>query len=51
MQRRDFFKTGLIGFSLPSLTNAKSDVKRNKKKPVIITTHNFPKANAAAVKV
>ena len=51
MKRRDFFKTGLIGFSLPSLTNAKSDVKRNKKKPVIITTHNFPKANAAAVKV
>ena len=32
MKRRDFFKTGLVGFSLPSLTKAKSDVKRNKKK-------------------
>ena len=51
MKRRDFFKTGLVGFSLPTITFGKGDVGRNKKRPVIITTHNFPKANAAAVKV
>ena len=51
MKRRDFFKTGLVGFSLSTLTLGKTNLKRNKKRPVIITTHNFPKANAAAVKV
>ena len=51
MKRRDFFKTGLVGFSLPTLTFGNSELKRNQKSPVIITTHNFPKANAAAIKV
>ena len=27
MQRRDFFKTGLIGLSLPSLSFGKSDIE------------------------
>ena len=51
MQRRDFFKTGLIGLSLPSLSFGKSDIERNLKNPVIITTWNFPKANNEAISV
>ncbi len=51
MKRREFFKTGLIGAALPSLTFGKSELKRNQNSPVIITTHNFPKANAAAIEV
>ena len=51
MKRRDFFKTGLVGFSLPTFTFGNSELKRNQKSPVIITTHNFPKANAASIEV
>jgi N4-(beta-N-acetylglucosaminyl)-L-asparaginase len=51
MKRRDFFKSGLIGLSLPSFLFGKSSVKRNKKKPVIITTWNFPKANSEAINI
>ena len=51
MKRRDFFKAGLIGTALPSLTFGNSKLRRNQKSPVIITTHNFPKANAAAIEV
>ena len=51
MKRREFFKAGLIGATLPALTFGNSELKRNQKSPVIITTHNFPKANAAAIDV
>ena len=51
MKRREFFKAGLIGAALPTLTFGKSELKRNQKSPVIITTHNFPKANAAAIEI
>ena len=51
MKRRDFFKSGLIGLSLPSFLFGTSSVKRNKKNPVIITTWNFAKANAEAIKI
>ena len=51
MKRREFFKAGLIGATLPTLTFGNSELKRNQKSPVIITTHNFPKANAAAIEV
>jgi len=50
MKRRDFFKSGLIGLSLPSFLFGKSSVKRNKNNPVIITTWNYPRANEAAIK-
>ena len=50
MKRRDFFKSGLIGLSLPSFLFGKSSVKRNKNNPVIITTWNYPRANKAAIK-
>ena len=51
MKRREFFKAGLVGATLPVLTFGNSELKRNQKSPVIITTHNFPKANAAAIEV
>ena len=51
MKRREFFKAGLVGATLPVLTFGNSKLKRNQKSPVIITTHNFPKANAAAIEV
>ena len=51
MKRREFFKAGLMGATLPALTFGNSELKRNQKNPVIITTHNFPKANAAAIEV
>ena len=51
MKRREFFKAGLFGVTLPALTFGNSELKRNQKSPVIITTHNFPKANAAAIEV
>ena len=51
MKRREFFKVGLIGATLPTLTFGNSELKRNQNSPVIITTHNFPKANAAAIEV
>ncbi len=50
MKRRDFFKSGLIGLSLPSFLFGKSSVNRNKNNPVIITTWNYPRANEAAIK-
>ena len=50
MKRRDFFKSGLIGLSLPSFLFGKSRVKRNKNNPVIITTWNYPRANEAALR-
>ena len=51
MKRREFFKAGLVGATLPALTYGNSELRRNQKSPVIITTHNFPKANAAAIEV
>ena len=51
MKRREFFKASLIGTTLPSLAFGDFEIKRNLKSPVIITTHNFPKANAAAIEV
>ena len=51
MKRREIFKVGLIGATRPTLTFGKSELKRNQNSPVIITTHNFPKANAAAIEV
>ena len=50
MKRRDFFKSGLIGLSLPSFLFGKSTVDRNNNNPVIITTWNYPRANEAAIK-
>ena len=50
MKRRDFFKSSLIGVSLPSFLFGKSSVNRNKNNPVIITTWNYPRANEAAIK-
>ena len=50
MKRRDFFKSSLIGVSLPSFLFGKSTVNRNKNNPVIITTWNYPSANEAAIK-
>tara|TARA_B110000438_G_scaffold303720_1_gene366751 strand:+ start:2383 stop:3330 length:948 start_codon:yes stop_codon:yes gene_type:complete len=50
MKRRDFFKSGLIGLSLPSFLFGKSTVDRNKNNPVIMTTWNYPRANEAAIK-
>lgn len=51
MKRREFFKTSLIGFSLPTLSFANKKINRNKKKPVIITTWNLPEANLEGLKV
>ena len=50
MKRRDFFKSSLIGVSLPSFLFGKSTVNRNKNNPVIITTWDYPSANEAAIK-
>ena len=50
MKRRDFFKSSLIGVSLPSFLFGKSTVNRNKNNPVIMTTWNYPRANEAAIK-
>ena len=50
MKRRDFFKSGLIGLSLPSFIFGKSKISRNKNNPIIITTWNYPRANEAAIK-
>ena len=49
MKRRDFFKSGLIGLSLPSFLLGKSTTSRNKNNPVILTTWNYPSANEAAI--
>ena len=51
MKRRDFFKSSLVGASLPSFIFGKTKVNRNKNNPLIITTWNFSKANTAATKV
>ena len=51
MKRRDFFKSGLLGLSIPSFLFSKTALKRNKKNPIIITTWNFPKANAEAINI
>lgn len=50
MKRRDFFKSGLIGLSIPSFLLGKTTVSRNKNNPVILTTWKYPKANEAAIK-
>ena len=50
MKRRDFFKSGLIGLSLPSFIFGKSKISRNKNNQIIITTWNYPRANEAAIK-
>ena len=49
MKRRDFFKSGLIGLSLPSFLLGKSTTSRNINNPVILTTWNYPSANEAAL--
>ena len=51
MKRRDFFKSGLIGLSLPSFLLGKSTTSRNKNNPVILTTWNYPSANEAAINI
>jgi len=51
MKRRDFFKSGLLGLSLPSFLFGKPTLDRNKNNPVIITTWNYPSANEEALKV
>ncbi len=51
MKRRDFFKSSLIGLSLPSFLFGKSSIKRNLNNPTIITTWNYPRANEEALKI
>ena len=51
MKRRDFFKSGLLGISIPSFLFSKTLVKRNKNNPAIITTWNYPRANEEAIRV
>ena len=50
MKRRDFFKSGLIGLSLPSFIFGNTKKNTNKNNPVILTTWNYPMANEAAIK-
>ena len=50
MKRRDFFKSGLIGLSLPSfLLGNSTTIRNNNNNPVILTTWNYPSANEAAL--
>ena len=49
MKRREFFKSSLLGLSIPSFLFGKSKISRNKNNPVIITTWNYPKANQVAL--
>ena len=51
MKRRDFFKSGLLGISIPSFLFSKTPLKRNKNNPAIITTWNYPRANEEAIRV
>ena len=51
MKRRDFFKSGLLGISIPSFLFSKTTVKRNKNNPAVITTWNYPRANEEAIRV
>ena len=51
MKRRDFFKSSLLGISIPSFLFSKTLVKRNKNNPAIITTWNYPRANEEAIKI
>ena len=51
MKRRDFFKSGLLGTSIPSFLFSKTTVKRNKNNPAVITTWNYPRANEEAIRV
>tara|TARA_B110000263_G_scaffold128476_1_gene111755 strand:- start:5887 stop:6834 length:948 start_codon:yes stop_codon:yes gene_type:complete len=50
MKRREFFKSGLIGLSIPSFLFGESTAHRNKNNPLILTTWNYPNANQAAIK-
>ena len=51
MKRRDFFKSGFLGLSIPSFLFSKNTVKRNENNPAIITTWNYPRANEEAIRV
>ena len=48
MKRREFFKAGLVGATLPALTFGNSELKRNQKSPVIITPNNIAPTEASA---
>ena len=51
MKRRDFFKSGFLGLSIPSFLFSKNTVKRNENNPAIITTWNYPRANEEAIRI
>lgn len=49
MDRRKFFKSGVLGLASQSLLLPKKISKINKNNPIVLTTWDYPKANKAAI--